>query len=119
WSLVVDDYDVVERLWANGDERYIYRENKTQIGVSYGIAHRNVLEVTRRFTFGYHYEDSAFIQADEEDYEDLDLDPEKVSNDLADLPFDRRFSGPVFGFQKIVPNFISMNYIDRFDRVED
>ncbi|RME60749.1 MAG: hypothetical protein D6780_02795, partial [Candidatus Dadabacteria bacterium] len=49
----------------------------------------------------------------------LSLDPKKVSNDPALLAKDRRFSGPVFTFQSIIPNFIALPYIDRFSRVED
>jgi hypothetical protein len=75
--------------------------------------------LSQRYSVGYSYQDATFLQADESDYADLDLNPAEVSNDPDELATDRRFSGPLFQYQTIHPEFISMNYIDRFDRVED
>ncbi|MCO6429526.1 MAG: hypothetical protein J5J00_01605 [Deltaproteobacteria bacterium] len=121
YAWAVDNYygDTIGRLFENGDERYIYRQEKIESGVRYTIRRGDPTHEIRRFTFGYDYQSDDFTQADLDDYEDLDLDPSDVSNDISQLASDRRFTGPVLGLQYIRPDFISMNYIDRFDRVED
>lgn len=136
WSVELYHGDTVGRLFENGDENYIFRQQNEQYGIFYTIAGpgksgKNVIKdeysgiykgvdiLSSRYTVGFEYLADSFTQADADDYDDLDLDPSEVSNDINRLASNRRFSGPVFRYQKIHPNYISMNYIDRFDRVED
>jgi hypothetical protein len=63
--------------------------------------------------------DGNFSQANQRDYDDLNLNPAVVSNDPSLLPENRRFSGPMVGVQMVEGDFIARNYIDRFDRVVD
>lgn len=119
WDVTGDISDTVGRLFADGDERYIYRLDKTEFDGRYTIARGNPEILLHRYSFGYSYQENVFEQADADDYEDLDLNPQEVSNDPAQLADDRRFSGPTFAYQQLRPDYISMAYIDRFERVED
>jgi hypothetical protein len=137
WSFSVTSGDTVGRLFKNGEEYYIFRQQNDRFSALYTFAgpskgapfgdeneeysgiYKGQKLLSRRYSVGYAYSSDEFSQADRQDYDDLDLDPATVSNDPADLPIPRRFSGPVVQYQTIQPNYISMNYIDRFDRVED
>ena len=119
WWFDASSADTVNRLFANGDERYIYRAERVNLSGRYAVSKGNPEYKLRRYFFGYNYEDDTFTQADTSDYNDLNLDPQLVSNDLALLAENRRFSGPTIAYENLEPNFVSMNYIDRFDRVQD
>jgi hypothetical protein len=135
WSFDTSTADSIGRLWDAGSESYIFRQHLNNFSALYTFAgpsetpaekddpytgiYKGQWVLSQRYSVGYSYQDATFIQADEQDYQDLDLDPATVSNDPADLASNRRFSGPLFQYQTIHPEFISMNYIDRFDRVED
>jgi outer membrane protein assembly factor BamA len=135
WSFEGGTADTIGRLWDAGTETYIYRQHLNTFDALYTFAgpsahpaqeddpytgiYKGQWVLSQRYSVGYSYSDATFHQADEKDYQDLDLDPSTVSNNPADLATDRRFSGPLFQYQTIKPEFISMNYIDRFDRVED
>jgi hypothetical protein len=135
WSFDGSTADTVGRLWDAGTENYIFRQHLNNFGALYTFAgpsaapapeddpytgiYKGQWVLSQRYSVGYDYSDAVFHQATIQDYQDLDLDPSTVSNDPADLASDRRFSGPVFQYQTIHPEYISMNYIDRFDRVED
>ena len=135
WSFDGGTADTIGRLWNAGTETYIYRQHLNTFDALYTFAgpsahpaqeddpytgiYKGQWVLSQRYSVGYSYSDATFLQADEKDYQDLDLDPSTVSNNPADLATDRRFSGPLFQYQTIKPEFISMNYIDRFDRVED
>lgn len=135
WSVDVSTADTVGRLWDAGTEDYIFRQHLNTFAALYTFAgpsaapaaeddpytgiYKGQWVLSQRYSVGYGYNDATFHQATIQDYEDLDLDPSTVSNDPADLATDRRFSGPVMQYQTINPEYISMNYIDRFDRVED
>jgi len=135
WSFDGSAGNTVGRLWDAGTETYIFRQHINNFDALYTFAgpsahpaqeddpytgiYKGQWVLSQRYSVGYSYSDATFIQADEQDYQDLDLDPSTVSNNPADLATDRRFSGPLFQYQTIHPEYISMNYIDRFDRVED
>jgi len=119
WYTAFDHSDTIGRLFTDGDESYIFRQDHTNVGLRYTIARGDPENELFRFSFGYDYIEAEFTQADAEDYKDLNLNPEEVSNDPALLPSDRRYSGPVLGFEEIDQDFISMNFIDRFERVQD
>jgi hypothetical protein len=135
WSFDGSTADTIGRLWDAGTETYIFRQHVNTFGALYTFAgpgahpateddpytgiYKGQWVLSQRYSVGYAYNDAVFHQATEKDYQDLDLDPATVSNNPADLATDRRFSGPLFQYQNINPEYISMNYIDRFDRVED
>lgn len=119
WYANVETGDIVGRLFENGDVDYIFRQKNELFNLRYTISRGRPEVAVTRFSFGYDFNEYRFSRADSQDYSDLDLDPTVVSNAASRLPNDRRYSGPSLGYDYIVPNYISMNYIDRFDRVED
>lgn len=135
WRTDVSGANTIGRLFKNGTEDYIFRQHLDDFSALYTFAgptkavteesqnytgiYRGQKILSQRFSVGYRYEGASFYQADAQDYKDLNLDPAEVSNDPARLPTLRRFSGPVFQYQNIQPNFMTLNYIDRFDRPED
>jgi len=135
WRMDLSGADTIGRLFRAGAEEYIFRQHLDDFSALYTFAgptkafleesqnytgiYRGQKILSQRFSVGYRYEGASFYQADADDYRDLNLDPAEVSNDPARLPNLRRFSGPVFQYQNIQPNFMTLNYIDRFDRPED
>lgn len=119
WNINVDNGDTVGRLFYGGEERYIYRGNIESFDATYSIAKISKAEGVDRFTFGWSYENANYTQATAGDYKSLNLDPKVVSNDIALLPQKHRYTGPSFGMQFTNPQFISLSYVDRFDRIED
>jgi len=119
WSFDTDAGDTIGRLFQNGDERFIFRQKRTDVTSRYTIARGDPEKRLLRYSAGYSYIDEIFSEADDQDYYDLGLEPGDPPNNPELLAEDRRFSGPLFSYEVIEPEFISMNYIDRFDRVED
>lgn len=119
WSVEAETADVVGRLWQYGDERFIYRRNATDLRARYTIAKGVASSLITRYSLGGGVLHEEFSLADSRDYEILDIDPSSVSQDPALLAHDRRYVGPSFGYQSIQPDYISLAYIDRFQRVED
>lgn len=135
WQIDAGKQNTVGRLWYGGTETYIFRQHLDSLTALYTFAgkgakpaeeddpytgiYKGQTVLSQRYSVGFGYDNASFYQADEQDYADLDLDPSTVSNNLADLPSDRRFNGPLFQYQTVQPKFITMNYIDRFDRPED
>ena len=135
WSTDFSRQNTIGRLFNFGTESYIFRQHIDEFNALYTFAgpsdhpaieddpytgiYKGQTVLSQRYSVGWSYQASSFYQATLKDYDDLDLDPAEVSNDPADLASNRRFSGIVAQYQTIKPEFISMNYIDRFDRVED
>jgi outer membrane protein assembly factor BamA len=135
WAIDYSQQNTIGRLFEGGEETYIFRQHLDDFNALYTFAGKGAhpaqaddpytgifkgqTVLSQRYSVGWGYQSASFYQADQGDYEDLDLDPTTVSNDPADLASNRRFSGPMVQYQNIQPEFISMNYIDRFDRVED
>ncbi len=135
WRMDASGANTIGRLFKDGTEDYIFRQHLDDFSALYTFAgptkafaeesqnytgiYRGQKILSQRFSVGYRYEGASFYQADAQDYKDLDLDPAEVSNDPSRLPTLRRFSGPVFQYQNIQPNFMTLTYIDRFDRPED
>ncbi len=134
WSFQGGTANTIGRLFDVGTESYIFRQRNDSFEALYTFAgpsrdssedsqysgiYKGQRILSRRYSVGYGYNSDALSEADAQDYETLDLNPNEVNNDPTLLPVSRRFSGPLFRYQNIQPNFISMNYIDRFDRVED
>lgn len=119
WQIDFARANVIGRLFEGGDESYIYRTKRENLGARYTMSEGNPEDHLYRYTFGYQYQKDLFDQAGASDYDDLALNPNEVSNDPALLADDRRFSGPTVGFQSIDSDFISRDYVDRFARVQD
>ena len=119
WYMNVHLSDLVGVLYENGDEDYIYRQESGDFSLRYTFSFGDPQVRRQRLSLGYDYLENNFSQADAQDYEDLDLDPAEVDNELSGLPENRRYSGPVVAFHDTTPDYVSMNYIDRFERVED
>ena len=119
WNVDVEAYDLVGKLWEATEESFIYREKREAASGGFTVARGDPTERVNRYTLGYDYSGSEFTEADEDDYEDADVDIDEVSRDPALLADDRRYSGPFVAIQSIQPSFVSMNFVDRFERVED
>jgi hypothetical protein len=119
WSLDGENSDLVGRLYRLGSERYIFKRETNILRGKYIMATGSPTTVVNRYSVGATYSDEQFSQASLDDYQNLDLDPTKVSNDVGHLAKNRKFVGPSFGFQSVRASFVSMNYIDRFERLED
>lgn len=135
WSFEFSRQNTIGRLYQGGDEEYIFRQDLDNFQALYTFAgpgakpapaddpytgiYKGQRVLSQHYSVGWGYQSAAFLQADSSDYSDLNLDPNEVSNDPARLAANRRFSGPMVQYNNIQPEFISMNYIDRFDRVED
>jgi len=119
WSVNADVYDLVGGLFKNGNERFIYRVKHEEAGAGYALSVAEQENVARRLTFGYKHKLDDFTQADIDDYNDVNVDPNDVDQDPDLLADDRRFSGPLVSYQRLESDFISLRYIDKFQRVED
>lgn len=119
WFVEADSSDLIGRMFRNGDERYIFRQKSSSLMGGYTIAAGEPTELLNRLTLGYSFTDDMFSEATDSDYDDIGLDRTDVPTNDGTLASDRRFSGPVFSWQMIQPKFISLNYVDFFDRVQD
>lgn len=119
YSVESDVAQVINRLYRYGDPRYVFREDRNNTGVRFVASSGDPAKERHRFGFGYDYLKSTFMRASRRDLDIVDVDPETLDRGPDLLPEDRLFSGPVFTYRDIVPDYISMNYIDRFDFVED
>lgn len=119
WKTFLEDSDTVGRLFELGSERYIFRQRHEQWGASYSAAFGDPESLRRRLSLGYEHVNDTFKNATLSDFQDIDLDPSTVSHDQSLLPEDREFNGPVFGYDQVTPDYISLNYLDRFERVQD
>lgn len=119
WNVDAEGFDLVDRLFENNDERYIFRHRRQAVQGGYTFSHGNPEVLLQRFTVGYDYSRDIFKDATDSDFDEANVDFEGVSRDHSLLAENRTFSGPFIGFQLIQPDFISLNYIDRFERVED
>jgi hypothetical protein len=135
WSTEFARQNTIGRLYQGGDEEYIFRQHLDNFQLLYTFAgpgakaaeaddpytgiYKGQKVLSQHYSVGWGYQADSFYQADAEDYSDLSLDPDEVSNDPSRLASNRRFNGPMVQYSNIQPEFISMNYIDRFDRVED
>lgn len=119
WNVDLNAQDLVGKLFQDGTEDYIFRQDKINLNAGFTIAHGTPEKKIYRYTVGWDFIDSNFQQADESDYEDVDLDPDEVSNAPDGVPTDRRFNGPSLAMQWVEPDFVSSNYLDRFERIQD
>lgn len=119
WNVNSDTFNLLGRLFQDGEVRYVFRQRHTDAGGQWSFARGEPKSLVHRYTLGFSYIEDRFSTATLQDYQDIDVDPATVSHDPDMLPENRRFVGPSIGFTEIEPDYVSMNYIDRFDRVED
>ncbi len=119
WFTDFQSSDLVGRMFEAGDERFIFRHKRLSAMGGYTISAGSPSELLRRFTFGYRFTNEEFSDAEDSDYSSINIDPSDLHPRGGVLAEDRRFSGPVFSYQRIKPDFISLNYVDFFDRYED
>lgn len=119
WSVSTDNSNTVGRLFEHGNESFVFRQKHVDLRARYTLAHGDPKVSVGRYSIGYGYLEDQFKDASINDYQDINVDPASVSHDPALLAKSRRFTGPLFGYAQIQPDYISMNYVDRFDRVED
>ena len=119
WSVNTDFADTISRLFEASEERYIYRNKHEEAQGRFILSSGEANELVQRYGLGYAYELDNFTQADASDFDDVDLNPADLSQDPSLLAEDRKFSGPLVSYERIEPEFISLNYIDKFERVED
>lgn len=111
--------DTAEQLYRNAKTRYVFRRDLTDTSLFYTFAEGNPEIESRRYSFGYEYHEATFEKASQKDLDDLSLREEDLALEDIALPDNRRFSGPFISYQSITPEYISKDYIDRFDWVSD
>ena len=119
WKVEADYFDVVGKLFRDGEESMIYRQLHRMFKGSLSLAFGKPEHLQNRVSFGYDYNYDHFRPPSSEDYDETGVDPRNAQFDQDLLAKDRRYSGPSIGWQRVEPDFISLNYIDSFGRVED
>jgi hypothetical protein len=119
WSFDADLGDTVGRLFEDADELYIYRQERVDIRARYTVGSPESPRSAWRYGFGAQVLSERFAEARDGDYDSLDLDREDLSADPKYLAEDRRYIGPLFSIERVESDFVSLPFIDRFDRVED
>lgn len=119
WQTFADISDTVGKLFQDNAERFVYRQRHNEESVGYTFARGDPEVLVRRYSFGWDFNEDKFRQADGSDFADVNVDPSTVSQDSSLLADNRRFSGPYFAIEQTRPDFISLKYVDRFQRVED
>ena len=119
WVFSSDTSNSVGRLYRDATERFIFRQKLSDLSARFTLSRGNPESELSRYSIGYDYSEARFLQANQKDYSEVGLDPTKVSNDPTQLATNRRYTGPVMTYEDIIPDYIQMNYIDRFDRIQD
>lgn len=121
WSINSDISDLVGRNFEDGEESFIYRQEHYLVNGGYTWSLGDPEQLLRRYTLGYDYSRDDFDNATDSDFDDAGLDPNdpNISRDPRLLADDRLFSGPTLFYQRIVPDYLSINFVDRFERVQD
>ena len=119
WSVSAESSDLVGKLYENGNERFIFRNEHNDLNATVAKSYGEPDKLVRRYALGYDYVKDNFAEASQSDYVDVDVSYDSVSHDGGLLADDRLFSGPFASFRQIEPDFISLDYIDRFEREQD
>ncbi|RMD85174.1 MAG: hypothetical protein D6808_05780, partial [Candidatus Dadabacteria bacterium] len=119
WNIYANWKDTVGRLFDAGNERFIFRQEKADLSGYYSLAYGDPERKIHRYTVGYEYNDHTFFFPSLQDFDDVNVDPKSVLQNPRLVPEDRRFSYPFVAYSAIEADYISLNYVDRFDRVED
>ena len=119
WGFTADVFDLVGRLYEATDERYVYRQRKFAFSGGFTNSKGDPEVRRRRTSLGYRFVRDRFKVADEEDFSDVSVGFTPELADPDKLAEDRRFSGPFISYQQIRQDFLSINYVDKFDRIQD
>lgn len=119
WGLSLNVSDLVGRLFEGGSERFIFRQKREFFSAGVTISRGNPKKSLRRYRLGYEYIRDDFTAADSNDFADINLDPSSLNQDPDLLADDRKFAGPFLSFSLVNPDFLSINYIDQFERIRD
>lgn len=119
WELDSDFSDIVNSLYEAGDESFVYRQRSQNLGGRYTKSYGDPEDKVKRYSYGYHYSKDIFNEANEDDFNDIDVDRDTLDQNPEQLASDRYFSGPTVGYQQIEADYITKAYIDRFERLED
>ena len=119
WQMEGDQFDLVGKLFENAQESFIYRQSHLALNGGFTFSRGDPEVLLRRYTLGYDFLSDEFKQAEIKDFNEANVDPRTVSHDPGLLAEDRRYSGPYVAYQQIQPDFLSINYVDSFDRIED
>ena len=119
WSSQLDTLDGIGRLYAAGDEDFVYRVDSIDTDFSVTFARGTAPMPVHRFSVGYRYQEHTFDEATLIDIDTIGLEPEDLNQDPARVPGNRRFSGPLLAYSFIEPDFIAMSHIDRFQRIQN
>jgi len=119
WDTRLLKSDTVGRLFEGGDERFIYKQKRTEAEASYSLADGTIETAVNRYSLGFRHEDADFSAPSGSDYRNIDVNPDDAPFNPALLASDRTYTGPLFSYGMSQPKFVSRNYIDRFDRVQD
>lgn len=119
WAIGGSSTDLVDKLYYAGKERYIYRNRHHDFDIGATRSWEKADQQFERLSLGYSFDSSSFKQADAKDYSDVDVDPNEIDQDPRLLPQDRTFSGPYVAWQYLEADYISLNYLNRFERIED
>ena len=119
WGMEAQGSDLVGRLFRGGEERYIFREEQKLLSGGFTFSEGDPLKRRVRTSFGYRYSEMDFTQADRDDFRDIAIGFDPRLNRPELVPRDRTFSGPFASYEVISQDFLSLNFVDRFRRVED
>lgn len=119
WFTDFQSSDLVGRMFEASNERFIYRHQMMHATGGYTFTLGSPSELLTRLTLGYRFTSDEFFNADDSDFDSIGIDREDLHPRGGMLAEDRRFSGPVISYQRIKPDFISLNFVDFFDRYED
>ncbi len=119
WFTQADVSDLVERMFTASEEDYVFRKEHQSFMGGYTVSSGTPSDTILRYTLGYSYVRDQFQTANASDYESTGLDEADFRSSTRSIADDRRFSGPSVSFQRVVPDFVSLNYLDLFDRPQD
>lgn len=119
WFVSGNVSDLINSLWANGEERYIFRQKHKDLNIGYAYSFGEPDDIVWRMSAGYALIKDGFSEATLQDYSDVDVDPSTVEHDPGLLAENREYSGISFLFQRLEPDYNKISYIDSFSRIQD
>jgi hypothetical protein len=116
WKLAAGDSDVVGRLYDAAEETFLYGNKRSVARAEFYQVIDASDTAQQRLALGWLFDHSRFESATDEDFDNVGVNPLAVSRDPALLAPDRKFSGPVLGWQSVNYDIRTYQFIDRFER---